>query len=117
MEFVTYDDAAEFLDVTAAVYQHDPVRHTIALTVLRQLAITPTSEASRPLLVTIHDDGALIEAAFRTPPWPIGVSGVPRRAMPALVDFLTAGGHEISGVSGPRPEADRFAELWTSATG
>lgn len=117
MEFVTYDDAAEFLEVTAAVYEQDPVRHTIALTVLRQLAITPTSGVPRPLLVTIHDDGALIGAAFRTPPWPIGVSGVPRHAMPALVDFLTAGGHEISGVSGPRPEADRFADLWTSATG
>jgi len=117
MDFVTYDDATEFLAVSAALYEQDPVRHTIALTVLRQLATTPTSGAPRPLLVTIHEDGALIGAAFRTPPWPIGVSGVPRHAMPAFVDFLTASGHEISGVSGPRPEADLFAKLWTSATG
>ncbi|WP_034274917.1 GNAT family N-acetyltransferase [Haloechinothrix halophila] len=117
MEFVTYDDVTEFLDVAGTLYESDPVRHTIALTVLRQIAAAPSSGTRRPLLITVHDDGELIGAAFRTPPWPIGVSGVPERAMPALVEFLTDAGYEVSGVSGPRPEADRFAELWVSATG
>ncbi|MPY80504.1 MAG: GNAT family N-acetyltransferase [Actinophytocola sp.] len=115
MEFATYDDVAEFLDVAGKVYESDPVRHTIALTVLRQIGAAPSSGARRPLLVTIHDDGELIGAAFRTPPWPIGVSGVPEHALPALVEFLADSGYEISGVRGPRQEADWFAELWTSA--
>ncbi len=116
MDFVTHDDAAAFLNTAGVLYKSDPVRHTIALTVLRQLAADP-SRTRKSLLVTMHEDDKVIGAAFRTPPWPLGVSGVPGHAMPDLVEFLLDGGHEVNGVNGPRPEADRFAELWESATG
>ncbi|GAA5118579.1 GNAT family N-acetyltransferase [Haloechinothrix salitolerans] len=117
MEFATYDGVADFLDVAGNLYESDPVRHTIALTVLRQLETAAPSDSRKPLLITIHNGDTTIGAAFRTSRWPIGVSGVPEHAIADLVEFLVDGGHGIVGVNGPQPEADRFAELWMSATG
>lgn len=112
MDFVLYDDPADFWSVTGPIYESDPIRHTVALTVLSTLrAVEP--DVNRPaLLVGITDGAQVVGGAFCTPPWPLGVSGVPIDAVSDLVAFLRERQYTPSGVSGPRGPADTFAGAW-----
>jgi predicted GNAT family acetyltransferase len=117
MKAVLHDDLASFLAVAGWLYEADAVRHTVALTVLSRLPHNPSPRESAPLLVTVHDDGELRGAAFCTPPWPLGVSGLPVNCAPAAADLLASVGVDLTGVTGPSTEASAFASAWSSATG
>lgn len=112
MDFVVYDEPDAFWTAVAGVYEADPIRHTTALTVLAGLRATGTDGFAAPLLVGISDGESVVGAAFCTPPWPLGVSGVPVEVVPQLVEFLREREYALSGVMGPRPPADAFAAEW-----
>jgi RimJ/RimL family protein N-acetyltransferase len=117
LKCVRHDDAAAFWQLVEPLYRTDPLRNTIALTVLRGLATAPDSDATPPLLVTVEDNGRTVGAAFCTPPWPVAVSGVPDEAMPELVRFLRAIDFPVTGTSAPLDKADLFADAWLAAAG
>jgi GNAT superfamily N-acetyltransferase len=112
MDFVLYDEPDAFWSTVAPVFEADPIRHTIALTVLSGLRVAGTDGFDAPLLVSITDGESVVGAAFCTPPWPLGVSGVPVDVVPQLVEFLREREYTPSGVTGPRPPADAFAAAW-----
>lgn len=112
MDFVVHDDPADFWAETGPMYEADPITHTIALTVLSTLRAVEPDGDRPPLLVSITDGGNTVGGAFCTPPWPLGVSGVPVAAMDDLVAFLRESEFTPSGVSGPREPADAFADAW-----
>lgn len=112
MDFTLYDEPDAFWTAVAGVYEADPIRHTTAMTVLAGLRATGGDGVDAPLLVGITDGGAVVGAAFCTPPWPLGVSGVPVDVVPDLVEFLRDREFAPSGVMGPRPPADAFAGAW-----
>jgi predicted GNAT family acetyltransferase len=117
MRAVPHTDLAAFWQLAEPVYRADPIRNTIALTVLRGLLAEPDPNAEPPLLVTFEDDGATVGAAFCTPPWPISVSGVPGGAVPALVALLRELEYPVTGVNGPLDVVEQFSAQWRSATG
>jgi predicted GNAT family acetyltransferase len=117
MKVVQHTDVTTFWRHAGPLYLADPIRHTVAVTVFRGLMTAPDPDAEPPLLLTFEHDGETVGAAFRTPPWPIGVSGVPLDALPELVDWLRNNNVTPPGVAAPSDIAEPFAEAWTAATG
>lgn len=127
MDVRLHADPEDFWNAAGPIYESDPIRHTIPLTVItglraeyrqRQNASGQISDVygTKPLLVTITEHGETVGAAYCTPPWPLGVSGVTIDHIPALAEFLRDIGVELAGVSGPCEVADAFAEKWGSST-
>lgn len=127
MDVRLHADPEDFWNAAGPIYESDPIRHTIPLTVITGLraeyrqpqnASGQISDVygTKPLLVTITEHGETVGAAYCTPPWPLGVSGVTIDHIPALAEFLRDIGVELAGVSGPCEVADAFAEKWGSST-
>jgi RimJ/RimL family protein N-acetyltransferase len=110
MEIRLHDDPAEFAALARPLYAADPVMHTVALTVL---ALPHEYSA----LLTVHAHGAVLGAAFRDPPWPLVVSGLPEVAAGRAADALVDADPGLDAVVGPRPRAEAFAAAWCAATG
>lgn len=120
MKVVAYSTVTEFWAVAGPLFTADPVRNTVAMTVVNRLLVGGRFGHERAVLLTIHDTqdgGALIGAALCTPPFPIIVTAVPSRAVDAVVDHLLASGSRPHGASGLRPEVERFAAAWTARAG
>lgn len=114
MDIVVHPDATDFWQATGPIYESDPVRHTVALTVIHRL-LHGGADGPEPLLLSFVQRGRTVGAVFRTPPWPIGASALPLEAIPVLVEFLRD--RDPGGVAGPRETTDRFAKAWAEATG
>lgn len=114
MEIVLHRDAGEFVDAAGALLQADPLRHTIALTVLD--AMHRGGEPSAALL-TVHEAGEVTGAALRSPGRPILVSAVPSRLASAVDQALAEADPGADGASGPVAEAEAFAAARVARTG
>ncbi|TDP89079.1 GNAT family N-acetyltransferase [Labedaea rhizosphaerae] len=123
MKITRHTDLAAFWAQVEPLFRADPLRNTIALTVLRGLVAAPDPDAEPPLLLTIDPTAGTAGkageagAAFCTPPWPMGVSCVPDAAMPDLVRYLRDIAFPVTGVSAPLEKADLFADTWLAAAG
>ncbi|MCS7484469.1 GNAT family N-acetyltransferase [Umezawaea endophytica] len=116
-DFVVHDELADFWAVTKAFYAADPVRHTVALTVIARRLANPSPDEPKEILVTAHDGPDLVGAAVRTPPWPLIASAIPVDLAADFVDFLLGIAPDLNGVSGERESADAFAAAWCDRTG
>jgi len=114
MDVRVHDDRATFEATTRDLYAADPVWHTLAITVI---AANFPDPAITPVMLTVHHDGELCGAVFRTPPWPLIVSGLPAGAAPAVAEVLAAIDPDVPGVTGPRELAEGFAGAWAQHTG
>ena len=114
MDVRVHDDPAAFDAATRDLYAADPVRHTLAITVIARNLYDP---AIAPVMLTVHRDGELYGAAFRSPPWPVVVSGLPVDTAPAAVEVLAELDPDAPGVTGPRELAEGFARAWADHTG
>ncbi|WP_447005825.1 GNAT family N-acetyltransferase [Saccharothrix isguenensis] len=115
-ELIKHDDLAEFWARTKDFFNADPVVHTIPVATVDRWLNHPDPEDEPPLLVTVTEDGVLVAAALRTPPWPLTLSGVPPRWTEAVADAL-AGDVELPAVNGPRDAVEAFVAAWTARTG
>jgi GNAT superfamily N-acetyltransferase len=114
MDVRVHDDPATFAATTRPMFAADPVRHTLAVTVIASNLLDP---AITPVMLTVHRDGVLYGAGFRTPPWPLVVSGLPVDTAPAVAEVLAELDPDVPGVTGPREPAERFARAWADHTG
>jgi predicted GNAT family acetyltransferase len=73
----------------------------------------PAREADPPYLAAVELDGEVVGCAFRTPPMKVGITRMPRDAIPALIDHIESRFDSIPGVLGPEPEAGVFASVWS----
>lgn len=121
MKVVSYGSVTEFWETAGRLFRADPVRHTVALTVVDRLLNGARFSEAEPIFLTVHNtrdsDGDLVGAAFCTPPFPISVSALPTGAMAAVADHLVATGVRPKGASGIRPEVEAFVAAWTDRTG
>lgn len=117
MDVRLHQDPDEFRALAEPFYAADPIRHTVALTVMarflgRRTGITPR-------MGTLHEHGSLTGVALRIPPWPVIVSGLPTD--PAALDtFIAAWLHhdpDVPSVNGPRTQAEAVADAWVRHTG
>ncbi len=117
MDVRLHQDQDRFKAIAEPFYGTDPIRHTLALTVMARF-LRPGS-GIEPRMMTMHgDDGDLLGVALRTPPWPVIASGIPTD--PAHVDTFVAhwlaADPEPPGVTGPRDTAEAFARAWARHT-
>ena len=117
MDLQIYDDPRAFRALADPFYGTDTLRHTVALTVMARFF--GVAREHQPIMGTLHEDGALVGVALRTPPWPVIVSGLPTDPE-AVESFLTQwleADPEFPGVSGPVENAEAVADVWTKMTG
>ncbi|WP_158846826.1 GNAT family N-acetyltransferase [Saccharothrix deserti] len=115
-EVTRHDDLAEFWERTEDFFNADPVFHTIPIAAVDRRLNHPDPDDEPPLLVTVTEDGVLVAAALRTPPWPLTLSGVAPQWVDAVADAL-AGEVELPGVNGPRESVEPFVVAWVARTG
>jgi GNAT superfamily N-acetyltransferase len=115
-EVTRHDDLAEFWALTGDFFNADPVFHTVPIAAVARRLDHPDPDDERPLLVTVVEDGVLVAAALRTPPWPLTVSGVAPEWAETVAEAL-AGDVELPGVNGPRDAAEAFTVAWVARTG
>ncbi|MBP2473862.1 putative GNAT family acetyltransferase [Crossiella equi] len=118
MDARVHTDIQEFWDLAGPLFLSDPVRHTVAVTVLRRCLAGVEADYRNPVLVTVHDHtGAVVGATARTPPYGLIVSALPPDTAPAAVEALRQHDPELPGVNGPRDNAEPFGKAWAAATG
>jgi GNAT superfamily N-acetyltransferase len=117
MEVRVHEDLREFWGIASPLYLADPVRHTQALTVTRRAMEAPDPSDPPAVLLTVWDGARFVGATFRTPPWPMGTSGLPGAAIEPAAAMLLEIDAELPGVSGPRDSAEPFADAWSNLTG
>ena len=109
------DDVREFRARVAPLLAADEVRHSVPLGVLAAIEHDPGRYAEHHLWLA--DEGGTVAAcAFMTPPFRLLPMGGPA-GFDELIDAIRSDPVSIPGVSGFRPEVERFAERWTAATG
>jgi GNAT superfamily N-acetyltransferase len=120
MKVVAHRGIAEFWQAAGALFTADPVRNTVAITVLSRLLAGSGFSDQQPILLTVHDTdetGELVGAALCTPPFPISVTALPPRAAASVVEHLVERGVDVRAVTGMRAESEAFAAAWAERTG
>jgi uncharacterized protein len=115
MEVVRLDDATTFLAEAEPLLLADEARHNLILGIAGTIRDTPDLYPLRSLWL-VREDGEVVGAALRTPPYNV-ILAKPRSsaALAALVEAVAA--EEIPGVVGTEPEIHEFAELWSQRNG
>jgi predicted GNAT family acetyltransferase len=116
MDVRFHHDPAEFWALVRPVFAADPMRHTHGLSAVRRLVEVPDTDAAPSTLLTLWRDGRIAGAAFRIPPWPLGVSAVPADALEIVAEALLERDPDVRYVSGARDVAEPFAEIWAKLT-
>jgi GNAT superfamily N-acetyltransferase len=117
MKVVPHEDVHEFWRLAGPLYTEDPVRHTVAISVLGRLRRGIGFTGERPQLLTVHEDDAVIGAVFRTPPFPLGVSALPVEAAPTVAGFMYGEHLRPGSASGERARVEAFAAAWRAVAG
>ncbi|MCP3801895.1 GNAT family N-acetyltransferase [Allokutzneria sp. A3M-2-11 16] len=116
MELRTHVDLGEFWDVAKAFYLTDPAAHTIALAALVPRLGT-AHRGDLGSLITVHEQGAVTGAVFRSPPYPLVLSGLPMPAVRAVAAETRELEPDLPSVNGPTAVAEAFAGAWQELTG
>jgi GNAT superfamily N-acetyltransferase len=114
---VSYRSVDRFWRATGALYSADPVRNTVALTVLDRLRVGARFGTGRPIFLAVHDAGRVIGAVLCTPPFPLAISTLPLHVVDDVVDRLVSDNVWLSGASGMRAEVEAFVDYWAECTG
>lgn len=117
MDVQHHEDPQAFKALAEPFYDADTLRHTVALTVMARYL--EMARAEPPRMATLHEGDDLVGVAIRIPPWSLIVSGLPTAAR--VLDIFVARwlehDPELPGVSGPRENAEAFADAWRRHTG
>jgi hypothetical protein len=110
-------DPDDFLGLADPLLRSDEARHNLLYGLVDTLRRRPALYPAWDLWV-VRDGGAVVGAALQTPPYNLvlarpAVDG----ALDALVEAVTDAGVRPPGVSGTRPEVERFADLWAERSG
>ncbi|WP_394849166.1 GNAT family N-acetyltransferase [Pendulispora brunnea] len=112
-----HDDTSEFWALAKPLYAADPVRHTVALTVIGNWIALPDPNEPAPLLVSIWEGDTLTGVAFRTTRRPLSAGAIPEDAAESVAAALAEVDPGIVGVNGPRAVVERFARAWAARQG
>lgn len=127
MHIRLHDDLSAFAQLTRPLLDADPVRHTLAVSVLAAwrrggtlnepaVLLTVHGEAGSGAPDATFDVGELRGAVLRVDQWPLIVSALPAPLAPAVAQALH-GHDQPPGVHGPQDSAEAFATQWARLTG
>lgn len=118
VEIRLHDPGAQGLTAFAALARPlldiDPVRHTVALSVLDGLCRTGERAA---VLVSAHEQGRVAGVALRSTGRPLLVSGLPARYAGAVDEALAVADPELPGAFGPAEEVAAVAAARVARSG
>ncbi len=118
MQLTTYPGAGEFLSVAEVPLAKDEARNNLILGIAARVRDGHSYGDDPPVFLTIDDDGDLIVAAIRTPPYPLILHGndVQPAAIELLVKHLRETVPQLPGINGEPKTAEAFAARWTQTT-
>lgn len=114
MRFINYSDTQEFQQRVESYLLEREVEHNLILGLCAQLISGNTIYEQPPYHCVIEtDQGKVVGAALRTPPYNLILSHIEdRAALSLIVDACMAAGQELSGVLGKPEQVQDFAEVW-----
>jgi len=75
-----------------------------------------TDRYETPLyFATIEQDGTVVGCAWRTPPYKVGLTQMPKEAVEPLAANVAQVYETVPAVLGPKPAVQHFAEAWSRA--
>src|ERR1700759_5538245 len=110
MQLCHHRSPAAFARQARSLYDRDPLRHTVALSVLDGLDAAPAAAVT-----AVEEDGTVVAALLRTAQRSALVSGVAPRVAPVIAE--AGAEYEAPRGPGPVPEAEAFAAAWSARTG
>jgi predicted GNAT family acetyltransferase len=112
-------DAAHFLDRAESWLVRNEAENNLILAIAAQLAMNPRAagHAADAYLATVEHDGEIVGAAFRTPPFKLGVTRMPLGAARVLAQDAMQVFDDIPSVLGPEAVASAVAGEIASARG
>lgn len=110
------EDVEEYVEKVWDLLAADPVRNTVALTVIASVR-AGRRWSDEPMLFGWHDGPPADGAVLMTPPWPLQLTIVPEHGVGELVTELRAYGAQLPGVNGEVGVVDRFVAAWKAVTG
>lgn len=119
MKLTTYELAGEFLDVALKPLLREEERNNLILGISMRVRDGRSYGEDAPLFLTVHDEGELIAAAIRTPPYNMILHCEDDRldALDVIAGHLIESVHQLPGANGTADVASAFAEKWSQRTG
>jgi GNAT superfamily N-acetyltransferase len=109
MEAQVHESSAAFRAVADDLLSADPIRNTIVLTAVAR-------DHENAVLISLHDQGTVIGAVIRVPPYPVQVSGMPIEAAELTAKTVLAADPMAQAASGPLAQVDAYKDAWTTLT-
>jgi predicted GNAT family acetyltransferase len=109
LQFVTYDDSAEFLRHTEFFLLENEAENSLTLGVAAMLS---SGSSADNLWASVSDGGKIVGTAFDTPPYKLVVTAAPDDVIDLLASEIHDSVQTTPGVLGPSSPALRFAETW-----
>ena len=113
-----HSDARAFLERAEPWLMTREIEHAVVLQSARQ-ARANDAHYERPIYwATFEDGGELVGCAYRTPPFKVGVTGLPGSAIaPLVADLAATYSGSVAGFSGPDPTVSELATAWVALRG
>ena len=119
MKVTTYPDAAAFLAVVETPLLKDEAKNNLILSIAERVSKGTQFGEQTPVFLSIEDEGGLVAAAMRTPPYNVILhceAGY-HAALELLVDHLLEVDPELPGANGEATIASAFSKIWSAKTG
>jgi predicted GNAT family acetyltransferase len=116
MQVTAHSDPATFAQLALPLLLRDEAMNCLPLGILDTLLNEPKRYPCFHLL-SIDEGAETLGVAWMTPPYPLGLSPMPPRAVSALVEYATTLESGVPGVVGPRPVVDEFKTAWLACRG
>jgi predicted GNAT family acetyltransferase len=120
MHLTRFSSAQAFLARAQDFLLVNEAHHTMPIGVASILAFKPDAYQTEPYFAVVEENGVLLVAAVRTPPYNVILSLCEHRAALELIaqDVHTLyAGKVVAGVIAPKPVSIQFAEIWRALTG
>jgi uncharacterized protein len=114
---VSYKTAAEFLTKAGDWLEQAEAENNLILGIAAFFKSYVGQPKIEPYFLMVQNAGMIVGAALMTPPRRILITSMPDPAVTLLADHLFAEQAPVPGVLGPKAEAKRFADYWTTKTG
>jgi predicted GNAT family acetyltransferase len=109
-----FDDAGAFLARARDWLLRAEAEHNLVLSIAGQLESGRHEYEAPILLLTVEGPDGIAGSAYRTPPFKLGLTRMPREAIPILVNEVAAVYPSLPAVMGPTDVARSFAERWSA---
>lgn len=108
---VKHDSARSFLNRSLSWLLESEAENNLILGIARE-AIESDDDDQPIFFATVESEGYVVGCAFRTPPFKLGLTAMPLKAVPPLADVVATMYEGLPGVLGPREEARYFSRVW-----